>query len=323
MSALRSIALVVALLLVGSCSAGSDPSAEATRQTGAGVSFRHDVGETVLPAPAARIVTTVDETTELVVALGLQPVGAGSTRVNGTGGTGGTGGPGPFADYYIPPDRLGSPAFVGGEQPNLEAIAALQPDLVLHGGADDLVDDLARIAPTAVFDVQEPGAWQRALQQLGVATGRTARADEIVAEHRTLLAESRTALAPVAARYPRLSVLYPQYRGGTDNYLFDEEFALASAVPDLGFALVGSSAAEEQFPGVLRLSTELYPTIEGDAVLALGTVPWQTTAGGDLLEALDAPVVGIRLDPGQPSAGPLTSPALVVRYRDALLTQLS
>jgi hypothetical protein len=51
-------------------------------------------------------------------------------------------------------------------------------------------------------------------------------------------------------------------------------------------------------------------------------VPWETTAGSDLLTALDAPVVGIRLDPGQPSAGPLTSPALVVRYRDALLTQL-
>ncbi len=317
MSALRSVALVVALLLVGSCSAGSDPSAGAPRPTGAGVSFHHDAGETVLPAPAARIVTTVDETTELVVALGLQPVGAGSTRVGGTDATT------PFADYYLPADRLGSPVLVGGEEPNLEAIAALQPDLVLHGGADDFVDDLARIAPTAVFDVQEPGAWQRALQQLGVATGRTARADEIVAGHRTLLADSRAALAPVAARYPGLSVLYPQYRGGTDNYLFDEEFALASAVPDLGFALVGSSAAEEQFPGVLRLSTELYPTIEGDAVLALGTVPWQTTAGGDLLEALDAPVVGIRLDPGQPSAGPLTSPALVVRYRDALLTQLS
>jgi iron complex transport system substrate-binding protein len=319
-SALRSVALVLAALLpVVSCASGNDPSAGATPPAGAGVSFRHDAGETVLPAPAARIVTTADETTELVVALGLQPVGAGSTRVDGTGGTGGTA---PFAGYYLPADRLGNPAFVGGEQPNLEAIAALQPDLVLHGGADDVVDDLARIAPTAVFDVQEPGAWQRALQQLGVATGRTARADEIVAGHRTLLAESRAALAPVAARYPRLSVLYPQYRGGTDNYLFDERFALAAAVPDLGFTLAGSSAAQEQFPGVLQLSTELYPTIEGDAVLALGTVPWRTTAGSDLLEALDAPVVGIQLDPGQPSAGPITSPALVVRYRDALLTQL-
>src|SRR3712207_7896071 len=56
---------------------------------------------------------------------------------------------------------------------------------------------------------------------------------------------------------PRLSVLYPQYRGGADNYLFDEKFALAAAVPDLGFALVGSSAAEEQFPGVDRKSTRL------------------------------------------------------------------
>ncbi len=55
-------------------------------------------------------------------------------------------------------------------------------------------------------------------------------------------------------------------------------------------------------------------------LLALGTVPWQETTSEPTLSTLPVPVVAVPLDAGQPSAGPLTSPALLERCVTALRT---
>ncbi len=300
---------LLATALLG-CS-GADGTDDAAAATGGVLEIAHDTGSLTLPAPATRIVTTSDETTELVVALGLQPVGAGSTRVDPTAAD-------PFGGYYIDADRLGEPQFVGGTELELEAIAALEPDLIVHGSDDELDEQLAEIAPTAVFDVTVPGAWEQALPELGTATGREDEAADRVAAYEDAVAAAREELAPVAAAYPRAGVVYPQYRGGAENFLFGEEFALAAVVPDLGFSLAGSDLAEDAFPGVQQISSEVYSSIEADVLLALGTVPWQETTSEPTLSTLPVPVVAVPLDDGQPSAGPLTSPALLERYVTAL-----
>ncbi len=305
---------VVLLLVAGVATACSSdpaqpPAAGGEREP---VEITHDLGTLTLDGTAERVVTTSDETTELLVALGLQPIGAGSTRVDVTA-------PEPFAaGYYIDADRLGEPEFVGGAELELEAIAALRPDLVVHGSEDELVASLEDIAPTAVFDVQVPGAWQDAITELGEATGRIDEAESVVADYEQALAEARERLAPVVERFPRVGVIYPQYRGGEENFLFGEEFALASAVAELGFELAGSDRAEDAFPGVQQISSELYSSIDADLLLALGTRPWQQTTSEPTLSVLDIPIVGVPLDDGQPSTGPLTSPALLERYVSAL-----
>jgi iron complex transport system substrate-binding protein len=317
--------LVPALLLalsLAACGGDPAPAGSGTPAAGAsgavppgttapGLTLVHDTGTATLPAEPRRIVTTSDETTELAVALGLQPVGVASTRVDVTADD-------PFADYYLSAADLGDPELVGGDELNLEAIAALDPDLVLHGVADDVAEDLAAIAPTAVYDVQLPGAWQDAIAALGEATGRQEQATEVLDGWQADLAAARESLAPLVERYPTVGVLYPEYRGGSDNYLLGPEFALAAVVADLGFEVGDSRAAEDAFPGVRSISTELYSTIEADAILALGTRPWQETSSGQVLAALEVPVLGVPLDEGQPSAGPLTSPELLDRYVTAL-----
>jgi iron complex transport system substrate-binding protein len=310
------VPLLTAALLGCSDAAGSDASADgaaAGSPAGGAVEVVHDTGTLTLDGPATRIVTTSDETTELVVALGLQPVGAGSTRVDPLAAD-------PFAGHYLEGDRLGDPEFVGGSEPELEAIAALEPDLIVHGSDDEVDDRLAEIAPTVVYDVTVPGAWEQALPRLGAATGEEERAEEVVRSYGDAVAAARAQLAPVASAYPRVGVVYPQYRGGADNYLFGEEFALAAVVPDLGFELAGSDLAEDAFPGVQQISSEVYSSIQADLLLALGTVPWQETTSEPTLATLPIPVLGVPLDDGQPSAGPLTSPALLDRYVTALQT---
>jgi iron complex transport system substrate-binding protein len=304
------VPLLTAGLVLGAC---SDTPGDGTggQAAGGAVEVAHDTGTLTLAGPATRIVTTSDETTELVVALGLQPVGAGSTRVDPLAED-------PFAGHYLEGDRLGDPAFVGGSELELEAIAALEPDLVVHGSDDEVDERLAGIAPTAVYDVTVPGAWEEALPRLGAATGRQDEARAVVQAHRDAVREARRQLEPVVAAHPRVGVVYPQYRGGADNYLFGEEFALAAVVPELGFELAGSDLAEDAFPGVQQISSEVYSSIEADLLLALGTVPWQETTSAPTLSALAIPVLPVPLDDGQPSAGPLTSPALLDRYLAAL-----
>jgi hypothetical protein len=139
-----------------------------------------------------------------------------------------------------------------------------------------------------------------------------------VQAHRDAVREARRQLEPVVAAHPRVGVVYPQYRGGADNHLSGAEFALAAVVPELDFELAGSDLAEDAFPGVQQISSEVGSSIEADLLLALGTVPWQETTSEPTLSTLPVPVVAVPLDDGRPSAGPLTSPALPDRYLTAL-----
>lgn len=316
MSRIRRLLLLLALL--GPVSAGC-AAADGTGDTGATgaapVTVTDDLGEVTLDREPARIVTTSDETTELVVALGLRPVGVGSTRVNGAASDDTR-----FADYYLSPEQLGEPRFVGG-QTDLEAVVGLRPDLIVHGSEDDLLPKLRKAGPTLVYDVEAPGAWQRALTELGRATGRTAEAARVIADYRAQVETAKKQLAPAARSTRRVTVLYPQYRGGSDNFVFDERFALVSVLPELGFDLVGLEKAGAFQPGVGTLSAERYGLIDTDVILALGPADWRRTSSGPVLSALDVPVRWVRVDPGRPSTGPLSAPHYLREYTEVLLAR--
>lgn len=70
--------LIAGLAAAGLMTACSSPAPAAPEQ--AAVSLTDDRGEVRLPRVPERIVTTSEEATELVVALGLRPVGLGSGR---------------------------------------------------------------------------------------------------------------------------------------------------------------------------------------------------------------------------------------------------
>lgn len=61
----------------------------------------------------------------------------------------------------------GEPRYIDGSEPNLEVIAALQPDLILNhedsdSGNAHLQASLAEIAPMLTYYGGEVGGWQRA-----------------------------------------------------------------------------------------------------------------------------------------------------------------
>jgi len=130
---------------------------------------------TALAAPARRIVSLVPATTELLFALGAGDRLVGRTR---------------WCDY--PPAAAAVRSVGDGMQPSVEAILALEPDLVLayrSGGNRDAVDRLRQLGiPTVELATDRLEDLAPSVSLLGTATGRSAAADSLVGAVRRQLA---------------------------------------------------------------------------------------------------------------------------------------
>lgn len=128
-----------------------------------------DWGRTVaLAAPARRIVSLAPATTELVFALGLGDRLVGRTR---------------WCDY--PPGALRVPDVGDGMGPNVEAVAARAPDLVLLYASPANRAAAERLAalgiPVAVLALDRAADLRRAALLIGALAGAAGVADSLVA----------------------------------------------------------------------------------------------------------------------------------------------
>ncbi|MER7669259.1 iron-siderophore ABC transporter substrate-binding protein [Kitasatospora sp. NPDC096128] len=111
---------------------------------------KHAMGETVIPAKPTRVVVLDTGELDNVVSLGIQPVGVVHTDASKS------------LPSYLK-DKAGNPAAVGTiNSLNLEAIAALKPDLILGSQlrAQDQYAQLSKIAPT-VFSLRPGYPWKQ------------------------------------------------------------------------------------------------------------------------------------------------------------------
>lgn len=161
-------------LVVAAC--GSAPE-EAAPQ---GAPFRvvtHAMGETAIPAPPKRVVALDQSFVDAVLTLETPVVGYTTYRAI-TGGL-----PdylGPLADAYA-----GDAVPVGPlEDPSLERVAALQPDLIVSAKVrhEALYERLSRIAPT-VFSETTGAIWKDNLRLMGQALGKEELAQTRIAEY--------------------------------------------------------------------------------------------------------------------------------------------
>lgn len=145
---------------------------------------RHAKGETRIVGRPRRVVALTNEGTEAVLSLGLKPLGA--VRSWTAAGTW----------YPHLNGQLEGVAVVGDEyRPDLPAIAALRPDLILgnvlrHGTH---YEKIAAIAPT-VFSATLRGEWQRNLRLYAEALGREAEAEALFADFDRRVAGARRRL---------------------------------------------------------------------------------------------------------------------------------
>jgi iron complex transport system substrate-binding protein len=230
------------LLLVALAACSPRPSAPTT-------SITDDWGRTVaLAAPARRVVSLSPSSTEILFALGVGPSVVGRTT---------------YCDF--PPAARAVPDVGNGIEPNVEAIAARHPDLVvLYASAANRAAERGLAAlhiPVAVLKLDVAGDVIRAAHTLAALTGAAAAADSLVATFRASLAAVEAAAAARPERRPRIYVdvwANPPMTVGQGSYL-SEVLRAAGAVNSFGD--LGASAAP--------VSLEAIVARDPDAVLVL------------------------------------------------------
>ncbi|WP_309054934.1 iron-siderophore ABC transporter substrate-binding protein [Streptomyces sp.] len=145
----------------------------------------HAMGKTELKTAPKRVVVLDVGELDNVVSLGFQPVGYAPSE-------GDDGIPG-----YLKKDA-GAPKSVGTiNNLNLEAIANLQPDLILGSQlrAADKYDELSKIAPT-VFSIRPGFTWKENYLLNAAALDRTAEAKSALAAYETKAKKLGTDIGP-------------------------------------------------------------------------------------------------------------------------------
>jgi iron complex transport system substrate-binding protein len=182
---LRTRRSAVIVLLAGLLGCGTAQSRAA-----AGTRLVDDAGDTVsMAAPARRIVSLIPATTELLFA-----IGAGGSVVGRT----------TWCDY--PPGARAVPSLGDGIAPNVEAVLASRPDLVLLYNSAQNAAIAGRLRtlgiPELRLNTDRLADVGRVARLLGRATGRLRAADSVSAVFDTALAH-----ATVETHGPRPKVL--------------------------------------------------------------------------------------------------------------------
>lgn len=134
--------------------------------------IEHAMGETTLEKTPEKVVILTNEGTEALLALDVTPVGAVQSWTGD-----------PWYDHIA--EDMKDVKVVGVEsQVNVEAIAALQPDLIIGNKMrqEDIYEQLKAIAPT-VFAEDLRGNWKNNFELYAKAVNKEEKGKEVLAEY--------------------------------------------------------------------------------------------------------------------------------------------
>ncbi|WP_163853348.1 ABC transporter substrate-binding protein [Paenibacillus elgii] len=170
---------VVLLLSVWLTACGEKPTAQPNAKSGEAAApaqadgkrkIKHAMGESEVPANPQKVVILTNEGTEALLALGVKPIAAVQSYTGN-----------PWFDH-IKADMEGVKAVGGEQQPNLELIASLKPDLIIGNKMrhEKIYDQLKAIAPT-VYSETLRGEWKDNFKLYADALNKKAEGDKIIA----------------------------------------------------------------------------------------------------------------------------------------------
>ncbi|SFP96293.1 iron complex transport system substrate-binding protein [Geodermatophilus dictyosporus] len=275
-------AAVTAAGVLAACGSDGSSSGSASSSAGGGdgtfpVTVSTAFGDVEIPEEPQRVVALGWSDAETALALGVQPVGASDWL--GFGGEG----VGPWAEGLY--DE--APEIIETLEPSLEAVAALEPDLILDtrsDGTQERYDQLRQIAPTVGVPEgadQYRTTWQQQLELVGQALGRTEEAEQL----RTDLEQGFTDAAAANADFDGTEVAVGAYtaegfgayvRGDTRvDFVEALGFSNKPAIQDLAGESFFVPVSDEQVDLLDAPLTVVFPIFVDPAQLT-GNPVWQT-----------------------------------------------
>ncbi len=163
------------LMILAACGTGGN-NENATNSGGqeeaATRTVSHAMGETEVPEKPEKVVILTNEGTEALLAMGVTPVGAVQSWLGD-----------PWYEHIS--DDMKDVEVVGTEsEVNLEAVAALKPDLIIGNKLrqEDIYDQLSAIAPT-VYSETLKGDWQENFKFYAKALNMEDKGEEVMSAY--------------------------------------------------------------------------------------------------------------------------------------------
>lgn len=222
---LKVVATLLACVVLTSCSGGTtqdSASSGAAQQSGSTRVITDAQGSDVtVPDQPQRVVTLSEPTLDGVLALGITPVGT----VSGRGQSG-------VPNYLA--DRAGDIPVLGSvSQPNYEAIAAVDPDLILVDGTSvnnnpPVLAALREIAPV-VYTGYAGGDWRANFTLVAEALGEEDQGKQVIDDYDQQVAAAKEKLTSYAD--DTFSIV--RWQGGSASLIL-KELPPGQALTDLG-----------------------------------------------------------------------------------------
>jgi len=219
----------------------------------------HYGGETCVPNQFKRLITLDSVSFANALALGVQPVGTVSTDFSRH-----------LQNYSKDVTNIGQ----GGE-PNLEAVLALNPDLIIGSEYyQSIYKQTQQIAPTLLLEFEHSGRWKEIFRRYGEALDRVAKAEAVMAKYKQRVEALKSAIETEYSQPPTISIIriYPD---GISLYLRDSfpGIILADAgLPRPPSQNLTATEAENTFNNPIQkmISRELIPQADADVIFIWG-----------------------------------------------------
>jgi iron complex transport system substrate-binding protein len=228
------------------------PASDGATSDGASRIVTHALGEAQVPAAPQRIAALDHVFVANLISLGITPRGKPSDSV-------------PWFEIYgeLVPDSIDLNAVpsVGLQyEPNIEALAAINPDLILISDymEEEVYTQASQIAPTVVLEWINNGAWQQRFDRIAAAVGRETEAEAVRQRYQQVIDG-----LPEAARTARVAFVRPdsdgQFRLDSTEEAFPGSVAIGAGVPLVAPEGVGEVA---EGSGFVTISGELLTVLE-------------------------------------------------------------
>jgi iron complex transport system substrate-binding protein len=247
---LASLVFALLLVLAGCGDAQKEETKsnkeEAKTEESTAYTVEHAMGTTEIKGTPERVVILTNEGTEALLALGVKPVGAVKSWLGN-----------PWYDHIK--DQMEGVKEVGTEsEPNLEAIAALKPDLIIGNKLrqEQIYEQLSAIAPT-VFAETLKGDWKENFMLYAKAVNKEEKGQEVMDAYNKRIEELKEKLGDKL----NMKVSIVRFLAG-DVRIYHKDSFSGVILEQLGFARPESQNVNDfAEKGVTK---ERIPAMDGD-----------------------------------------------------------
>lgn len=239
-------ALLVAALALAACGGGGSEGSGGETTASETRVIEHAMGKTEISGTPERVVVLDTGELDSAMTLGVKPVGA-VEAVEGMG----------YPSYLEGTEEIENVGTI--EEPNLEKIATLNPDLILSSKLrhEAIYDQLSQIAPT-VFTETTGVTWKENFEVHAKALNRVEEGNTVEKEYRDRVEQFRQA---IGENPPTVSVV--RFTPG-DTRIYQKESFIGTVLEDAGLPRPPSQDVDEF--AMLNVSREAIPDMGGDVI---------------------------------------------------------